>query len=486
MGSVTTADVAVVGNGIIGCTVALELRRRNPSLRITLIGPPARPAGASAAAAAMLGCFGEVSAGTLATDAGRAKFYLSLEAHRLWPDFLDGLKDADPGASDPVRVNGTYVVLNGRSGDLDSQNFRALEEALVAYREPFEFVDSVPGLDPVPDGRPLRAAYLPNEGAVDARGVLARIEKLLRREKVTFVDATVQRIVADAGAVTGLDLEHGEVISAPQVVVAAGAFSSRLLDTVLPPHAVQPVFAGSGLAIVCERVLGTGFSSVVRTVNRAGSCGLHVVPLGGPYEYFGATNVIFAEPENRPHMGVWHFLAQCAMEQLDQMACYSRVDEVRFGNRPVSLDTFPLLGRLGVDGLHLLTGTYRDGFHAAPRIAELAAQEILDGASSFPTILDPMRAPISTLSVDESIDGFAAQMTDSAFESSTRLSRFIHHTELTDSYRARAQLVYGALGTGHGLQPDIVNFLTMTRKDPAEVGRVREYLVAHGCLSGTL
>ena len=228
------ADIVVVGNGVIGQAVACELRRQDASLRVTLIGPAARTGGASAAAAAMLSCFGEVTELSLASEPGRSKLALALEAHRRWPALLDLLDSESPGAPRIKRVNGTYVILNSRSGDLDSANFRALKSSLSDHGEPFDHVDEVPGLDPVPDGRPLVALHLPNEGAVDSRAVLARFEGLNRRLGVEVEDTTVRRLRASDGRVTGDELADGRTIDSAQVVVAAGAFSSPLLGRCYP------------------------------------------------------------------------------------------------------------------------------------------------------------------------------------------------------------------------------------------------------------
>lgn len=478
LGRGSGTQIAVVGNGLIGLAIATQLRREEPSSTVTVIGPASRRGGASAAAGAMLGCFGEVSDHTLASEPARAKFDLALEAHRRWPALIDMLNDEPLDVPPVTQVKGTFVILNSRSGDLDSVNFRALERALVEYGEPFERVDDVPGLDPVPDGRPLAVIHLPGEGAVDSRAVLARFDGMSRRLGIDFEDTSARRLHASSDRITGVELSDGRLLACDEVVVAAGAFSSPLLSSVLPPHAIQPVLAGSGFGFVAERVLGRGFPSVVRTVNRAGSCGLHVVPLGSAFEYFGASNIIFAAPEFRPHLGLWHFVTQCAMDQLDQMVCFSRVQETRFGNRPVPFDTFPLLGPTTLDGLHVVTGTYRDGFHSAPLLAEMTARSLLDGVSAFPAVFDPMRAPLTTLTVAESIDEFAGQMTGSAYESSTSLSRFMHHTDLTELYRSKAERMYERLGSDHGLHPDIVNYLTLTHKDEADIDAARDYLLA--------
>ena len=56
-----TADLTIVGNGILGLMTAYELTNRNPSLKVAIVGPADRAGGASQAAGAMLGCFGEIT-----------------------------------------------------------------------------------------------------------------------------------------------------------------------------------------------------------------------------------------------------------------------------------------------------------------------------------------------------------------------------------------------------------------------------------------
>ncbi|MFB9542696.1 FAD-dependent oxidoreductase [Micromonospora sagamiensis] len=51
-------DVVVVGNGVVGSSIAFELSRRGA--RVARIGEPNRKYAASTASGAMLGCFGEV------------------------------------------------------------------------------------------------------------------------------------------------------------------------------------------------------------------------------------------------------------------------------------------------------------------------------------------------------------------------------------------------------------------------------------------
>ena len=471
-------DVVVVGNGILGMTCARELQRRDSRISVAVVGPREAPAGASRAAGAMLGCVGEVTRYTLASSAGREKFELSLEAHGLWPEFLAELQD-EAGGEHVDSVVGTHVILNGRSGFLDSENFVSLRAVVDAYGVRSEVDVEIPGLRPSPDSRPLRSVFLPDEGAVDALGVLRCLSESNRRAGVESLDAQVVAIESSGESVEGVRLSTGTVIPTNAVLVAAGAFSTPLLNSVLPPASVQPVFAGSGVALLTRRVLGEGFNSVVRSVNRAGSCGLHVIPFEGATEYLGATNVIFREPETLPHVGIVHFLAESAIDQLDTNISYSRILSTRIGNRPVPLDTFPLLGPTAVDGLSLVTGTFRDGFHASPLLARMAATEVLGGdGPRFPEVFHPMRRPIENWTQQESIEDFAFEAVSGAYENGMRLSRFMDHEDLAEMFRARALAFYESTGTGVGLAPDVLNFLMQSRKDPTDVDHVVEYLSA--------
>lgn len=76
----TGPDVVVVGDGVLGLSVALALTRAGSRVVVVRGGPEA-PA-ASRAAGAMLGCFGEVTASGWASPLGRPKVELALQARR--------------------------------------------------------------------------------------------------------------------------------------------------------------------------------------------------------------------------------------------------------------------------------------------------------------------------------------------------------------------------------------------------------------------
>jgi glycine/D-amino acid oxidase-like deaminating enzyme len=453
-------DVVVVGNGVIGLSIAYQLAKRAPDQRVVVVGPRERAGAASMAAGAMLNTFGEITKYTLLSPASQAKFQLCRDALDAWPAWLAELKD-DSGHDrvDASLSSGTTVLLNAKSGHLDDENYAALLAAVDKFGEPHEHIsaEDVPGLDPLAEARPLRALHLPREGAIDSRTVVAALAAAAARFGVRFLDAEVDRVDVRDSRVTGVRLADGSAVAGGTVLLAAGAFTGRLLDC-LEPGSVPAMFAGKGIAVQTVRRAGPGFQHVVRTPNRSGSCGLHLIPLGDGVEYLGATNLLFDDPATVPDIGMSEFLVQVAREQLDHKIFFSDVKQWLVGNRPVALDGFPLIGRTSIDGLVVSTGTYRDGFHCSPVVARLVVDDLL-GAGSLAAALPhftPERAPIESMTPQEAIKEFAYHGVSASIEAGLRLPSHTDTSVLDVFYRQAAQRFYDIVEHPIGLSPEVL------------------------------
>lgn len=470
------ADVAVAGNGVLGLSVAVELARRAPGLRVVVVGPVSRPGAATVAAGAMLNCFAEVTDTTSHHPASWAKFALARAALDVWPDWLEGLRDA--GGHAPSLVSpGTFVVLGAQATPTAVRNFDAVQAALKEYVEPHQEVQAadIPGLRPVPHERPVRALYLEREGAVDARAVLTALEGCGRRLGVTFVDGLVSRLLTAKGKTTGLHLADGSEISAGAVVVAAGTASQPLLDQVLA-HRTPPLLHGTGCAVQTLRHTGPGFDRVIRTPTRSGACGMHLVPLGGGVEYLGATNIVCFDPPEGPRLGITQFLLRFATDQFDTRLAMSAVQRWHYAHRPVPLDRFPLLGPTGIDGLYVATGTYRDGFHSSPVIARHLTDQILNPAagSELLTPFAPVRAPVETMGVEEALDLFVSDAVETATEYGMRLPYFVDTDPIAAQARAEAHQALQRLDRPIALQPEVL--AAVREASPTHIHHLNTYL----------
>ncbi|MFQ6198569.1 NAD(P)/FAD-dependent oxidoreductase [Streptomyces sp. NPDC000405] len=478
-----TADVMIVGNGALGLSVAVETALRDPALRIAVVGPEPRPGSASVAAGAMLNCFAEVTERTGDHPASRAKFALAREAARLWPDWPARLAEAARHAAMPVgRARGTLVVLGARSAGDGVGGMRAIRAAAEEHGEPCEDVDpyGIGFLEAAAGDQPVDALYLENEGAVDARRVLAALDAAASGLGVTRVADEVTSLVTSSAedAVTGVRLASGTTLAAGAVVLAAGAATGRLIER-LPSGMVQPMLNGTGMALETERVRGEAVPYVVRTPTLVGGCGLHAVPLGEKAEYLGATNHVLLDAPTGPRLGIVQALLAGCVAQFDRNIAFSAVRRWHYGLRPVTLDTFPLLGRAPMRGLLFATGTYRDGFHSAPAIARHLAGLLTEDApaESDPyAVFAPGREPIQTMTVDDAAERFAEMALLVATERGMKLPYFLDTEPIAAAGRRLARECVERLGVPVALAPEVLGAVSEAGADG--VWRVASYLSA--------
>lgn len=451
------ADIVIVGNGALGMFLADELMERRVG-SVVVVGPSDREAGASQAAGAMLGCFSESTTESLRTAAARTRFELGVAAHDRWPDVLDRLEGYSSSDSPLMVTPETHVVLNSIGSELDTINFGAIINALDEYGKPWAEVDpkEIPGFRPRLDTRALRAIHIPGEGAVDARGVLDALDARLGASEAITIDQNVRKLIRNNGEVSGVELDDGHVIEAGTVVVAVGARSEALVRTALDDFDMVPTFAGLGFAMLARRTGGEPFRSVVRTPNRGFACGLHVVPGPGDLEYYGATNRLVDHVSSVTWMADVRYLAQYSMQQLDERIAAHEVTKWLAGNRPVTLDGFPLIGWLPLSGLYLMTGTYRDGFHCAPLLAEHVANELQGKPGTIDPMFKPTRRPIGTRTIEQSIDEYVEHNLAGWFETGAQAAPQLTTTQLADYYRVMAVKFYDTMGIDYGLGPDIL------------------------------
>jgi glycine oxidase len=471
-------DVAIAGNGILGCATALELIRADPGLNIAVIGQARRPWAASTAAGAMLGCFAELNHRSLSSAPGKAKLDLSIRALDAWPSWLEELNADLPDQRQLAITEGTYVILNSRGGRLDSLNYQAIIDALEAYGRSYESVPrgEVPNLNPSVESRPLAAVYLPEEGAIDARHLLDAVVSVASRHGVTFIDDEVIGWKQDGSRARCAITESAGEISADRFLVAAGARSNFVLHDLAEDSApLPPVVSGKGISVTC-RSTSSEIANVVRTPNRSGGCGLHLVPGRDGTVYLGATNELLLQPNEYPTIGMVHFLLDCAIQQLDNALFMSEVLQWHVGNRPGSIDGFPLIGKVWQDNVWMLSGTYRDGFHCSPVLARQTADTMLGGNGILGDhCFAPLRKPLRVMNSDEAIDEVTLHVVSQLYEYEVRPNTQLS-SGIQKQVRADTRATYDRLETDLGLAPEILETLNWGDDKEANIGFLRDYL----------
>ncbi len=453
-------DIVIIGNGILAYSTAFALITKDPTLKVAIIGPQDRPGSATVASGAMLGCFGEVTKQGVSSSPGKFKHKLGIKAAKMWPSWIEKINSFN--VQNSVKLDlGTHIVLNAKSGDLDDENFIAIINCLKDANEPYKEIEpnDIPGLNPISDCRPLKAIFLPNEGFINPSTILNGLHNSIQSNKCcSIIDNTVTKIHIDNNHVSCVEMISGQKINAKCIVLAAGAYSQFLIDQIPElKFLIPPLVHGVGISIITERS-SPALTHVIRTPNRAGACGLHIMPRDENHVYIGATNNVSLLPITSPRMGHINFLIQCAIEQIDQSLHSSKIINWTVGNRPISIDSYPLIGETSINGLWMLTGTYRDGLHYSPLFAQAIANQILGERSIFTenNIFTPERLPIQTMTKEQAIEEAVHHYISGAYEHAMKLPRIGWDQMFKDLIRTKIENIFKELDTDYVLTPDML------------------------------
>ncbi|SDM47237.1 glycine oxidase [Methylobacterium phyllostachyos] len=353
-------DVAIVGGGLIGLSIAWRLARAGRS--ITVLERETIGAGASLAATGMLAPAAEHEPGS------DPLLPLALDSLRRWPAFRDAL-EAESGLSIDYRADGTLVLAIGRD-EVERLRFRynlQRRSGLDATWLPGSEVRRLePGLRP----SVTAGIQCPLDHQVDPCRVMAALAEACRRAGVTLIEhAPVSAIDWAGDRVTGLRVgEHR--VQAGAVILASGAWSGEgglLPDTLSLP--VRPL-KGQSLALRTTARTGT-LARMVWTEQ------VHMAPKSDGQLIIGAT---VEDCGFRPGVtagGLYALLegARRVLPGIEEM----EVASVWSGYRPTSDDDAPIIDTLA-PGLVAATGHHRNGYLLAPVTADAVAELVTEGA----------------------------------------------------------------------------------------------------------
>ena len=474
-------DTLIVGNGALGLALGLELEKRGQ--RVGLIGPKQRFGSASAAAGAMNGCFGEVTSTLLSTSLGRTKHLLDIMASRVWDDWAAEIAEiANVPLTSLRQKSGTTVILNGiGTSEIDSANFRSIRCALDECKEPYSILEEgdIGWISPQASSRAFQAIHIPNEHSVQTPNYLNAIESAYVKYGGILVDSHLKKIESNSSTSSSLILDNNDKLTTNTIVLAAGAHSWELLNNGFPEigSLVPPMVSGCGVSVLIHKIKARPMSGVIRTPNRAFACGLHAVPRPNGI-YLGATNIFSNQPQISPMVSDLQFLLDCGMKQLHTSLATGRIQAVQLGNRPVPIDGFPLIGVLPDPKIWMMTGTYRDGFHQSPLLAQLLARAICKegSADDILSVFSPVRQPVQTGSRQKIVSAAVEHTIATGFESDWRIP-----AKWGPRIKADLHLKFdSAANQIHSHLTPPSEMLAFSIDNPWLLARIRKYYAAHG------
>jgi glycine oxidase len=219
-----------------------------------------------------------------------------------------------------------------------------------------------------------------DDHAVDPQRVTEALASAARDAGATVqTGMEVEELTRTGSRVTGAILAGGERLEAEHVVIAGGAWTSRIGG--LPEDARVPVHPVKGQLMHLHDPAGPG---LLARVLRFGSA--YLVSRGDGRYVLGATMEERGFDTSVTAGAVFELLRDVI--ELAPGASELVVDELIAGLRPATPDGLPAIGPGDLEGLHWAVGHYRNGILLAPITAEivmagLEGGEVPDFAGPF-------------------------------------------------------------------------------------------------------
>lgn len=359
-----SADVVVIGGGIIGCAIAFRLAQSRT--RVIVIDRNEPGSEASSAAAGMLAPQGEMVEPS-------PLFEFCRKSRELYPRFVSEIEEIS-GQRVGYHPEGTLLVAR------DDEEAGELEKAFQAQSRlglPLERLTAeetcrrAPGLSPQ-----IRfGLFVPGDHWIDNEALIRALAEACSRLGTRFVTGSpVRKLNVRNGRVESVEVAAGAgqpptEVSGGQFVLAAGCWSNQLVEPLRVSLPMQPC-RGQIIELSCARdspfTIRAGHHYLVpRPPGR--------VVLGTTGEYVGYEKAVTAEGLRSILEGV--------------MRMVPVVKEYQFcrawaGLRPDTADHLPILGYGTQENLAFATGHFRNGILLAPITAQLITELLLTGSTS--------------------------------------------------------------------------------------------------------
>jgi glycine oxidase len=338
-------DVIIIGGGIIGLSLSIELRKTGASVLVVERGEPGREA-SHAAGGMLVECSAETPP---------ALQPLATASARLYPEFAHELQ-VESGLYVDLRDQGA-IIFPPPEHVHERPGFTAADLAKLL---PSPLADLEPAL-----GDFSRPAFYLKERSVDPRAITAAALQTAKRRGVD---------ISSGDEVTEVNLSdrrvHGVVTKktafrAPKVVNCAGAWSGQIEPHAFPTRPVKG-------QMLC---LASPSRNLLKHVIRAPE--VYLIPRSDGRILVGTT-VEEAGFDKRTEVATIQRLHRAAIALIPELR-NAKILEDWAGLRPGTPDQLPILGATATPGYYVATGHFRDGILLAPITAQVMA-EVITGA----------------------------------------------------------------------------------------------------------
>ena len=352
-----SADVVIIGGGVIGLTIARSLALRGVRY-VCLVERAGLGSEASFAAAGML--LPQVEA-----DAQDDFFTLACQSRDMYPSFAAALLE-ETGIDVELDTTGTlYLAFT----EHDQQEIDKRYNWQTRAGLPVELVSAAAAreLEPCIADSIRGALLFPNDIQVENRRLLSALANSVDKLGVNIATQTnVDSLIIEGNTVQGVQTNRGR-IDCSSVVIAAGSWTSFIKSS--SPFKIPEIEPVRGQMICLE-------AKPQLTRHVIYSPRGYLVPRRDGRVLAGSTSERVGFAKYVTSGGIASILRN-ALEISPAISTLPIVDTWA-GLRPKAADGLPVLGRCDeIDGLFYATGHYRNGILLAPLTGELVSKAIV-------------------------------------------------------------------------------------------------------------
>ena len=361
-----TADVVVIGAGVVGCSVAYYLAREG--VNVTLLEREAIGSGASAHATGSLSLLGaEFSPG--------ASFQIARASYAEFPKIVPELESATGMDLLYQRRPSLRLALDDEEADLIKD--------LMVWQQPrvqMRWIDAgeVQSIEPRLSPSIIGAVYEDESAQLDSYRFNLALARGAELKGANIIHRDVTGLVTSGTTISGVQTASGE-IHCGTVVVAAGTWSRAFTPWLGFPVPVRPMKGERLLLNYPGEPLRVLISSPKRGHMISRMDGLTSVGSTGGRDYDQKELFWGEEFDRQPTEAARLELLQRAIDVFPDLERAELVQQLA-GSRPLSPDSKPIIGPVpGREGVLLATGHTTKGIHLGPITGRIIADYVCRG-----------------------------------------------------------------------------------------------------------
>ena len=363
-----TADVVVIGAGVVGCSVAYYLAWEG--VNVTLLEREAIGSGASAHATGSLSLLGaEFSPG--------ASFQIARASYAEFPKIVPELESATGMDLLYQRRPSLRLALDDEEADLIKD--------LMVWQQPrvqMRWIDAgeVQSIEPRLSPSIIGAVYEDESAQLDSYRFNLALARGAELKGSNIIHRDVTGLVTSGTTISGVQTASGE-IHCSTVVVAAGTWSRAFTPWLGFPVPVRPMKGERLLLNYPGEPLRVLISSPKRGHMISRMDGLISVGSTGGRDYDQKELFWGEEFDRQPTEAARLELLQRAIDVFPDLERAELVQQLA-GSRPLSPDSKPIIGPVpGREGVLLATGHTTKGIHLGPITGRIIADYVCRGST---------------------------------------------------------------------------------------------------------